>query len=85
MLWFEYFLTHLRVSVRNIFWGAIIGPILFSGAIELLQETLTRYRGGDWMDFLFNSFGVIGAALFSIYVTKPLMIKYNIWHKNSVE
>lgn len=85
VLWFEYFLTHLRVSVRNIFWGAIIGPILFSGAIELLQETITRYRGGDWIDFLFNSLGVIGAALFSIYVTKPLMIKYNIWHKNSVE
>ena len=85
VLWFEYFLTHLRMSVKNIFWGAIIGPIVFSGVIELLQEVLTRYRGGDWIDFIFNSLGVIAAALFSIYVTKPLMIKYNLWHRNGVE
>lgn len=85
VLWFEYFLTHLRFNAKRIFWGAIIGPILFGGAIELMQELLTRYRGGDWIDFLFNSLGVIGAAIFSIYITKPLMIKYNIWHKNGVE
>lgn len=84
ILWFEYFLSHLRVNVKNIFWGAIIGPILFSGTIELLQELLTRYRGGDWIDVLFNSIGVICAALFSIYVTKPLMIKYKLWHKNEI-
>lgn len=85
VLWFEYFLTHLRFNCRNIFYGAIVAPIIFSGAIEILQEMLTRYRGGDWMDFLFNSIGVIGAAIFSVFVTKPLMIKYNLWHKNGVE
>ena len=85
VLWFEYFLTHLRFNRRNIFYGAIVAPIIFSGAIEILQEMLTRYRGGDWMDFLFNSIGVIGAAIFSVFVTKPLMIKYNLWHKNGVE
>ncbi len=84
VLWFEYFLTHLRIRASKIFWGAIVGPIVFSGAIEILQESVTRYRGGDWYDFLFNSLGVLGAALFSIYVTKPLMIKYNLWHKNEI-
>lgn len=84
VLWFEYFLTHLRIRASKIFWGAIVGPIVFSGAIEILQESITRYRGGDWYDFLFNSLGVLGAALFSIYVTKPLMIKYNLWHKNGI-
>lgn len=84
VLWFEYFLTHLRIRAGKIFWGAIVGPIVFSGAIEILQESITRYRGGDWYDFLFNSLGVLGAALFSIYVTKPLMIKYNLWHKNGI-
>lgn len=84
VLWFEYFYTHLRLNIRKIFWGAIIGPILFSGAIEICQELLTKYRGGDWVDFLFNSVGVIGAALFSIYITKPLMIKYKLWHKNTI-
>lgn len=85
VLWFEYYLTHLKLNVKNIFWGAIIGPILFSGGIELLQELFTSYRGGDWIDFLFNTLGIIGAALFSIYITKPLMKRYNIWHKNSIE
>ena len=85
VVWFEYFLTHLKFNRRNIFYGAIVAPILFSGAIEIGQEMLTRYRGGDWMDFLFNSIGVIGAALFSLFVTKPLMIKYHLWHKNGVE
>lgn len=84
VLWFEYFFTHLHISVKRIFWGAIIGPIMFSGAIEIMQEIFTKHRGGDWLDFLFNTMGVIGAALFSVYITKPLMIKYNIWHKNSV-
>ena len=85
ILWFEYFLTHLQVNVTKIFWGAIIGPALFSGAVEIGQELLTKYRGGDWMDFLFNCTGIACAALFSIYVTKPLMIKFNLWQKNGVE
>ncbi len=84
VLWFEYFFTHLRIRVKKIFWGAIVGPILFSGAIELLQEFMTQHRGGDWFDFLFNSAGIIGAAIFSVYVTKPLMIKFHLWHKNEI-
>ena len=84
VLWFEYFFTHLHIRAMRIFWGAIVGPIRFSGAIEIMQEMLTRHRGGDWYDFLFNSIGVGCAALFSIYVTKPLMIKYKLWHKNGI-
>jgi putative flippase GtrA len=35
-----------------------------SGAIELLQEYCTTYRGGDWFDLLANSVGVLlGTAL----------------------
>ena len=85
VLWFEYFMSHLKLQVNSIFWGAIIGPILFSGAIEVMQELLTRHRGGDWWDFLFNTLGVITAAIFSLYVTKPLMKKYNLWNKNGIK
>jgi VanZ family protein len=81
VLWLEYFLTHLHLKAVRIFWGAIIAPIVFSGAIELAQQFLTAHRGGDWYDFLFNSLGVTGAAVFSVYVTKPLMIRYGLWYK----
>ncbi len=85
VLWFEYFMSHLKLKVNSIFWGAIVGPILFSGAIEVMQETLTKHRGGDWLDFIFNTLGVVLAALFSIYITKPLMIKYHLWNKNGIK
>lgn len=85
VLWFEYFMSHLKLQVNSIFWGAIIGPILFSGAIEVMQELLTEHRGGDWWDFLFNTLGVVAAAIFSLYITKPLMKKYNLWNKNGIK
>ncbi len=85
VLWFEYYLTHLMFNVKKIFWGAILAPILFSGAVEMLQELTTKHRGGDWWDFLFNSVGVVCAALFSVYVTKPLMIKYRLCSRNAIK
>ena len=58
--------------------AAVFAPLIFSGAIEFGQSYLTNYRGGELADFVFNSLGVILAALFSICVTRPLMKKYNI-------
>lgn len=81
VLWFEYFLTHSKVSMRRIFWWGIVAPIIFSGVVELGQSLFTDYRGGDFLDLVFNSLGVISAVLFSICVTKPLMKKYNYWGK----
>lgn len=85
ILWAEYFMSHAKSNVKNIFWGAIIGPILFSGAIELLQEFTTKHRGGDWWDVLFNTLGVLLAALFSIYVTKPVLKKYKLLNNNDIK
>ena len=81
VLWFEYFLTHEKVVVKSIVWGAILLPVSFSGMIELAQEYLTDNRGGDLFDLLFNSLGVAFAALFSLVVTKPVMIKLGWWNK----
>ena len=52
---------------------AIIVPVLFSGAMEYLQYKLTSYRSGDWADFVFNTVGILFAALFSLLGTRPLM------------
>lgn len=42
------------------FWGFCF-PILFGGAVEVFQATLTTTRSGDVTDFLANSFGVLSA------------------------
>ena len=84
VLWFEYFLTHSRIDLRKVFWWIFVAPLAFSGAMEFAQAYLTNYRGGELADFVFNSIGVVFAALFSVYVTKPLMIKYRICGKRKV-
>lgn len=75
VLWFEYLKSHLHQNKIRLFWGAIVAPIAFSGSIELLQTYCTTNRGGDWLDFLMNTLGVILAALFSWYVTLPLLTR----------
>lgn len=47
--------------------GAFLCPILFSGAVELMQEYCPTYRGGDWLDFAANSTGAILASLVAYY------------------
>lgn len=84
VLWFEYFLTHLKVDVKKAFFWIIVAPLVFSGVMEFAQSYLTNYRGGELADFVFNSIGVVFAALFSHYVTKPLMEKYNFMGKRTV-
>lgn len=81
ILWFEYFLTHSKIRINRVLWGAVIIPALFSGGIEFAQSYLTDYRGGELADFIFNSLGIAFAALFSIYVTRPFMKKYNLLSK----
>lgn len=75
MLWLEFLRNHRK---RMILWhawvGAVACPILFSGTIELLQEYATTYRGGDWMDFLANTTGVVLATLFAWYVLRPRIV-----------
>ncbi len=81
VLWVEYLLTHARLSVKRISLGAIVAPILFSGAVEIMQEWLTEHRGGDWGDFLFNSLGVICALLFGVFLLEPFMKRYGLLNR----
>lgn len=67
MLWVEFLRAHRRDSrpLWRAWVGALLCPVLFSGAVELLQEYGTTYRGGDWWDFAANA---TGAALASFVV-----------------
>ncbi|WP_278625989.1 hypothetical protein [Parabacteroides gordonii] len=77
MLWIEFLRNHRKYD--EVMWhawiGAVLCPILMGGAIELLQEYCTIYRGGDWFDFLANSTGVVLATLFAYFVLRPWMLR----------
>ena len=65
MLWLEFILAHKKdgVPMWHAWIGAFLCPVLFSGAVELLQQYCTTYRGGDWLDFAANSTGAVLASL----------------------
>ena len=76
VIWLEYLRRHRNDASRwvihntgfSVNWlallmGAMVLPIVLSGAIELGQQYLTAYRGGEWWDFASNSTGVVMAAL----------------------
>ncbi len=73
VLWFEYFRSHRQASAARLIPWAIVAPIVFSGLIEIGQQTLTPTRAADWWDFLFNSLGCLAAALFSQTVTRRVL------------
>ena len=52
MLWLEFLRAHRRdrTPMWHAWVGAFVCPVLFSGAVELLQAFCTTYRGGDWLD-----------------------------------
>lgn len=76
MLWLEFLREHRNgMLVWHAWVGAFICPVLFSGAVELLQAYCTTYRGGDWMDFTANLLGVSLASIVGYFVIRPRMNK----------
>ena len=77
MLWIEFLFNHRKkeINIIHAIVGAMICPILFSGLIELCQQYLTRYRSGDWMDFIGNVSGVLIASLIAWFILRPRIIK----------
>ena len=76
IFWFE----SLKKSGGIMHWymvlDAIVFPIAFGGFMEYLQSAMTSYRTGDLMDFVYNVAGVLCAAVFTIFVTRPLIRKF---------
>ena len=78
MLWLEFLRNHRyskSTSLLHAWIGAVFCPIALSGGIELAQEYLTSYRGGDWADFLANICGVMTATLIAYYLLRPRILK----------
>ena len=77
MLWLEFLRAHRRD--RTPMWHAWVVafacPVLFSGAVELLQAFCTTYRGGDWLDFAANITGAVLASLVACFVLKPRVMR----------
>ena len=76
VVWLEYFFSHKAVSRRRVIVGAVVGPILFSGLIEVAQGYLTSYRGMDFYDLIFNTIGVVFALFFAKYLLRPWVWAY---------
>lgn len=72
IVWFEYYKSHNHPNLSRLIPWAIIAPILFSGLIEIGQQTLTPTRAAEWWDFLCNTLGCLTAALFSQLVTRRI-------------
>ena len=75
VFWYENFKVTLNPRVLPMALFAVILPIIFSGVMEYLQYRLTSYRSGDFNDFVFNTIGVLAALLFSLFVTRPFMVR----------
>ena len=73
VLWFEYLKSHEHADARRLVPWAIIAPIIFSGLIEIGQQTLTPTRAADWWDFFFNTLGCLAATLFIQLVTRHVV------------
>jgi len=73
MLWLEFLRAHRRdrTPMWHAWVGAFVCPVLFSGAVELLQAFCTTYRGGDWLGFSANTTGAVLASLVACFVLKP--------------
>ncbi len=67
VIWVEYCWHYSAKSphkwVELLVWASIF-PIFLGGLLEVLQAYATTYRGGEWLDFLADSAGVlIGTAI----------------------
>lgn len=71
VLWYEYARSHARLKPRAVALWAVCAPMALSGVVELLQEALTSYRGGEWADFAANSLGVLSAAAVGYFFIWP--------------
>lgn len=64
ILIFEYLQSNNRKWSGSAFWSiCIVFPIVFGGAIELMQEAFFKPRSAEWLDWLCDIAGVFTAYL----------------------
>lgn len=75
--WWEYLRHHRRIAWGKMFVFGLLGPIVMSGIIELLQAYATTTRSGDWIDVVANAVGVLLGFGIGWGILRPLL-----WHKH---
>lgn len=66
VFWIEY-LRKNKMQVNEWSWvctPCVVGPIMLSGMIELLQHYVFLLRSGEWLDWMVNSIAICISALF---------------------
>lgn len=71
MAWLDCLRGRWQMPMRGGAGVAVAFPLLYGAMIEVLQSTLTTYRGGSWGDFAANATGVLLAFVAVRYVIKP--------------
>ncbi len=68
---YDYYLYHQRAPklMPWIFWGFVM-PVLYGGAIELLQSKVFTYRSGEIWDFVANALGSLCALILALIILK---------------
>lgn len=56
--------------------GAVLFPLLLSGAMELMQAYCTTTRNGDWGDMAANAIGVLLGTVVGRGIVFPLRRRY---------
>lgn len=75
VFWFEWFRRHVP-GRKTVFRGLVfcfVLPLVLSGVIELCQEYLVSYRGGEWLDFLANATGCLLGVMVTFVFTIPFI------------
>ena len=75
--WWEYLRHHRRIAWEKMVVFGLLGPIVMSGIIELLQAYATTTRSGDWIDVAANAVGVLLGFGIGWGILRPLL-----WHKH---
>ena len=64
-----------KISTSEIIYFSFFFPIIYSGLIEIGQEYIASTRTGEWMDFVFNSFGAFAGLIICLLINKRLVKK----------
>lgn len=59
----------------------LVTGTLFGGVLELLQFELIPGRDKEWLDLLFNTFGLLGGILIYSKVIVPIFKRFNVFKK----
>ena len=69
VMWLEYLYRNHRANYGRLWLWVGVGLSLMGGLLELLQEYCTTTRSGEWLDFVADAIGALGACLIGTIAT----------------